>query len=100
MDDLWTVIVNGLWILGLAVLLATWSYARHAAFEARVKTRVKLHELKYAQLMDLGLLLFIAGMAATESRPAARSLWIAIGSFVVAHAALQILIARGAKPKR
>ena len=99
MSEIWTVITNGLWVLGLAVILATWSYARYAAHEARVKTRVKLHEMKYALLMDVGLLLFVAGMAATESRAAARGLWIAIGSFIVAHGALQIVAARSANLK-
>jgi hypothetical protein len=97
MPELLTVFVNGLWILGLSVLLATWSYARYAASQARVKTRVKLHELKYVLIMDLGLLLFIAGMAATESRPGARGLWIAIAWFVVAHAAMHYLAGRGPK---
>jgi hypothetical protein len=94
MSEIGSVIVNGLWVLGLAVLLATWSYARYAASQARVKTRTKLNEFKYVLVMDLGLLLFIAGMAATESRPAARSLWVAIGSFVVAHAVMKIIAAR------
>jgi uncharacterized membrane protein HdeD (DUF308 family) len=94
MLEVWTVVVNGLWILGLAVILATWSYARYAASRDRVTTRVKLRELKYVLVMDVGLLLFIAGMAATEPRPTARILWIAIGILVVAHGALQLVAAR------
>jgi hypothetical protein len=100
MSDVLTVLVNGLWVLGLSVLLATWSYARYAASQARVTTRVKMRELKYVLVMDLGLLLFIAGMAATESRPGARGLWVAIGSFVVAHAVMNYLGSRGPKQER
>ncbi len=90
MTEVWIVVKNGLWILGLAVLLATWSYARYAAYEARVKTRDMLNELKYALVMDLGMLLFVAGMAATESRIWALVLWILIGVAIVVHGYLQI----------
>ncbi len=99
MPEVWTVIVNGLWILGLSVLLAAWSHARYAASQMRVTTRVMLRELRYVLAMDVGLLLFVSGMAATESRPAARSLWIAIGGFVVAHGVMQVVAARGTGTK-
>ena len=96
MPDVKIVLFNALWVLGLSVILATWSYARYAAYQARVKTRVKLHELKYVLAMDLGLLLFVGGMAATESRTPARLLWVFIGIIIIAHAVLQIVAARGA----
>ncbi len=73
MAEVWLVVKNGLWILGLSILLAVWSYARYTAYEARVKTRDKLNEPKYALAVDLGLLLFVAGMAATETRWWART---------------------------
>lgn len=90
MTEVWIILKNGLWILGLSVLLATWSYARYAAYEAGIKTRKKLSELKYALTVDLGVLLFIGGMAATETRDWARILWVVLGVAVGVQAYLQI----------
>ncbi len=90
MTEVWIVVKNGLWILGLAVLLATWSYARYAAYEAKAKTRDKLNELKYALVIDLGMVLFVAGMALTESRGWARVLWIVLGVAILVQGFLQI----------
>ncbi len=88
--DVWDVVRNGLWILGLSVLLATWSWARYAAYQAHVRTRHKLNELKYALALDAGLLLFVGGMAATEGRWWARLLWIALGVVVIVHAVASV----------
>lgn len=98
MIDVWQVIFNALWILGLALLLATWSYARYAAYEAGVKTRVKFAELRYALALNVGLLLFIAGMAATENRWWARGLWIVLGIGMIVDSALRIRQARTPAP--
>ncbi len=86
MIDVWDVVRNGLWIVGLSVLLATWSWARYAAYQSRVKVRAKLNELRYALALDVGLLLFVGGMAATEGRWWARLLWIGLGIVVIVHA--------------
>ena len=90
MTEVWLVVKNGLWILGLSILLATWSYARYAAHEARMKTRDKLNEPKYALVIDVGLVLFVAGMAATEARWWARILWILLGVSVIVQRVLRI----------
>jgi hypothetical protein len=90
MTEVWIVVKNGLWILGLSLLLATWSYARYAAYEERVKTKAKLNELKYSLAIDAGMLLFVAGMAATESRTWAFVLWLLIGVAIVVHGVLQV----------
>ena len=66
MPEVRTIIFNGAWVLGLSIILAAWSYARYTAYEARVKTRVVLRRLRYVVVMDVGLLLFAGGMAATE----------------------------------
>lgn len=96
MIDVWQVIFNALWIVGLSVLLATWSYARYAAYEAGVKTRQKFAELPYALALNAGLFLFIAGMAATESRWWARVLWILLGIGMIVDSVLRV---RQARPK-
>jgi len=100
MAEVWLVVKNGLWILGLSILLAVWSYARYTAYEARVKTRDKLNEPKYALAVDLGLLLFVAGMAATETRWWARILWILLGISIIVQRVLTIkeLRTTGDKP--
>lgn len=88
------VIFNALWIVGLALVFATWSYARFTAHRDHVKTRTKLNELTYALVLDLGLLLFVGGMAATESRWWGRALWVFIGLIVIVEAALRTHKAR------
>lgn len=91
MIDVWGVIFNALWILGLAVLLAVWSYASYEARRIRRKTRTVLEGLGYALALDAGLLLFLAGMAATEDRWWARVLWIVIGAGVIAEGVWRIV---------
>lgn len=88
--EVWLVVNNGLWILGLSILLAVWSYARYTAYEAHVKTRDKLNEPKYALVVDLGLLLFVSGMAATETRWWGRILWILLGIGIIVQRVLRI----------
>ena len=94
MIDIQSIILNGLWILGLSVILATWSYARYTAHRDRIKTRAKLNELKYALILDGGLVLFIAGMAGTENRWWARVLWFVIGIGVLVEAGYRIYVER------
>lgn len=91
MIDVWGVVSNALWILGLAVLLAVWSYASYVASRVRLKTRKILDRLGYALAIDVGLLLFLAGMAATEARWWARALWIVLGAGVIVEAVWRIV---------
>jgi len=89
MIDVWGVFSNFLWILGLSVLLAVWSFANYEARLARQKTREKLDTFGYALALDGGLLLFIAGLAATEDRGWARVLWILLGAGVLVEAGMR-----------
>ena len=91
MLDVWGVVSNGLWVLGLAVLLAIWSWARYAAYQAGVKPRAILDQTRYVVALDAGLLLFVGGMAATEDRWWARAIWFALGVWVVTHAVLRLM---------
>jgi hypothetical protein len=79
MIDFAALAANALWVLGLAVLLAVWSYARYEAHRQDVKTREMLKRLRYSLWVNAGLLLFVAGMALTEHRWWARGLWILVG---------------------
>lgn len=91
MIDVWGVFSNSLWILGLAVLLAVWSYASYEAGRSKQKMRHKLNELGYALALDAGMVLFIAGMATTEDREWARGLWIVLGLGVIAEGVWRIV---------
>lgn len=99
MIDVWGVFTNSLWILGLAVLLAVWSYASYEASRRKVKVRQVMHELGYALTLNVGMLLFLAGMATTEDRGWARGLWIVLGLGVIAESVWRIIQHRkGATP--
>ncbi|MCU0522163.1 MAG: hypothetical protein MUF84_15905 [Anaerolineae bacterium] len=91
MLDVWGLVSNSLWVLGLAVLLAIWSWARFAAYQAGVRPRAILSQTRYVVALDAGLLLFVAGMAATETRWWARVIWFVLGAWVLAHAVLRLL---------
>ncbi|MFN2108162.1 MAG: hypothetical protein ACK2UI_00750 [Anaerolineae bacterium] len=91
MIDVWGVFSNSLWILGLAVLLAVWSYASYEASRRKQKVRHVMHELGYALALNAGMVLFLAGMATTEDRWWARVLWIVIGLGVIAESVWLII---------
>ncbi len=99
MEEVRIVVRNGLWILGLAIVLATWSYARFAAYEAHIKTNEKLNELKYVVVINVGLVLFVSGMVATEDRLLARLLWLGLGAIVVVHTVLRVMASRAPDAK-
>jgi len=88
--DIQSVLFNFLWIVGLAVLLATWSYASYSASLSKQKVRDKFDELPYALALDAGMLLFVAGLAATEPRWWARVLWIVLGVGIIAEAVMRL----------
>ncbi len=90
MIDLWGVFSNFLWILGLSVLLATWSYAYYEARMSDKKVSEKFNELTYALSLDVGLLLFCAGLAATEHRGWARLIWILMGIAILVEGGMRI----------
>lgn len=94
MIDIWGVLANFLWILGLAVLLAVWSYASYKAGLVRQKVRAKLATVKYTLALDAGLLLFLVGMALTEDRGWARILWIVLAVAVTAEGVWRIILYR------
>ena len=90
MLDLWDVFSNSLWILGLAVLLAVWSYGRYAAQTSGMRVRDKLNTLKYALVVNVGLFLFLCGMALTENRLFVRVLWILLAIAVLVESGMRI----------
>jgi hypothetical protein len=73
--DVWGVIANSLWILGLAVLLAVLSRAHWIANAEGNRIRGELKRPRTQQALDLGLFLFCAGLAATGRTWWERILW-------------------------
>ncbi len=98
MIDVWGAFFNALWVLGLAVLLAVWSYAAYEASRRKCKVHRIVDELGYALALRAGMVLFLAGMATTEDRGWARGLWIVIGLGVIAESVWQIVQHRKAAP--
>lgn len=72
-------LANGLWLLGLALLLATWSLAYDEGQRSGRRVRAVFRRRRYARASTVGLLLFCAGLAATETRWWARLLWLLLG---------------------
>ena len=96
MIDVWGVVSNSLWILGLALLLAVWSYASYEAGRRKQKVRRIIQGLGYALALNAGMLLFLVGMATTEDRGWARGLWIVLGVGVIAESVWRIIQQRKA----
>ena len=76
----WTVVGTAtLWTLGLAIILATLSYARQRAREGGVRLRAVLSAPGYLAAIDAGLALVYAGLFFN-----ARSIWGHIAWLVLA----------------
>ena len=84
MIDVWFVAANGLWIAGLSVLLAAWSWASWAASVGERRLRVMLVQPGVQRAVGLGMALFCAGLAATGRWWWGRALWaaLAVGGMV------------------
>ena len=78
MIDVWGVVANGLWIAGLALLLAALSWAHWVASTERSHLRTVLARSGSQLALGAGLALFCAGLAATASAWWERALWIAL----------------------
>lgn len=79
MIEIWSVAANGLWILGLAIILAGLSWAHWIAREEQRRFRSVLSRPGIQRTIDLGLLLFCAGLAATSRALWERVLWGLLG---------------------
>jgi len=76
MIDVWAVAANALWVLGLALALAALSWAHWVTTRDEIGMHQALEEAGVRRVLDLGLLLFCAGMAAISRRPWERGLWV------------------------
>ena len=81
---------NTLWILGLALLLATGSYHSYRASQRRAPARPGSAQLDTGLSMRLGLLLVCLGLCATSGYWLERGLWALISLGVV----IEIVVSR------
>lgn len=77
MIDWWGVASNAIWILGLAVLLATASYRSWAGRTPSASGR-SAGRIDSAAFYNLGLLLFAGGMLATSDAWWERAGWVVV----------------------
>lgn len=88
MIDVWAVVANGLWVLGLALVLAVLSWGYWAAQVEEERMRDVLGRPALRRTMDLGLAVFCVGLAATSQPWWQRVLWAALGVAWLVDAAL------------
>ncbi len=69
---------NALWVLGLSLILATWSYARAWAPEHGLTTRAALSRWPCGAALAAGMILFCAGLAWGAAQWWERVLWCAL----------------------
>ncbi len=94
MIDFWGVLFNLIWILGLAVLLGTWSVARNAARARRLGVQELLELPGYALALNTGLLLVCLGLAATDQRWWASALWTFLALLIVVESTVRLRVQR------
>jgi hypothetical protein len=70
------VIFSALWILGLSVLLATFSFADYTAHAERVRLRQALARRGYRAAIYAGLTLFAAGLSGTARAWWETAIWV------------------------
>jgi presenilin-like A22 family membrane protease len=85
---------NALWIVGLALALATFSYASWEASLRHQKLRERLRLPAVQFPLDLAGVLFCAGLAATSGRLYEVVLWVILGIAFAVQAVIAVLASR------
>ena len=78
-----TVLTNGLWITGLAVLLAAFSYHYDEARQTGRPLKRQLQQNSFARFAWIGVILIGAGLAATSKEVWEAVIWIAFTLYAV-----------------
>ncbi len=76
---------NALWILGCAVALATLSYADWRADRDHAKLRGQFAKPKYRMSIEIALIFFCSGLAATSVSTISVIVWIILAVFAIAQ---------------
>lgn len=75
MFDIWHIAAHALWIFGLAVLLAAWSFSYYEAQQTGEPVLSFLSKPGYNLAITAGLALFFAGLAAIDGRIWTKIIW-------------------------
>lgn len=86
MIDVWGVVANSFWILGLAVILAALSWTSWAASVDKVRFRAAAARPGVQRALNVGLCLFCVGLAATGRRWWEWALWGLLAAAFAAQA--------------
>ena len=95
MIDWINLLENALWILGLALALATFSYASWQASFYHEKLRLRLGKPRLRAVFDLSGLLFSAGLASTSHAIYEVILWAILGVLFLIQMVAAFRRARG-----
>ena len=90
MIDWYNLAANALWILALALALATLSFARWQAGTEGVKLKAVLNRAAWGNSLNLAGTIFCAGLALTTDVWWEQLLWAVLGVLFV----LQVVVAR------
>ena len=80
--DWLSVIMNSSWILGLSILLATFSYYHWQAAEEQMRFNEKLNESFPLKLLLIGLLFIGIGLMGTSQNYSEAALWFIVFIFL------------------
>ena len=85
---------NALWILGLSVAFAAWSYTSWWASARHVRLRKALNSPRFQLPFTAGMTLFSASLAWGATRWWERGLWILLGLAFLWQAVVSVRLAR------
>lgn len=83
MFDIWHIAAHALWIFGLAVLLASWSFGYYEAQQTGEPVLSFLLKPNYDLAITAGLVLFFAGLAGADGRIWAKIIWGILAATVI-----------------
>jgi len=97
MIDWMGLLQNALWIVGLAVVVAGFSYAdwRRSLRSPRPSLKTALGSAGFQAVAGLGMLLFCAGLALGSNRPWEMAAWALLGLLFAGLAVRSWRAARG-----
>ena len=84
MIDIWQIAAHGLWIFGLSVLLAVWSFGYYEAQQVGEPVLSYLSKPNYDLAVTIGLVLFFAGLMGADGRLWAKAVWGIVAVAVIA----------------
>ncbi len=86
-------VASGLWILGLGIILASWSMAYYQAQYRHMCVTTLLKERRFDALVTFGLFLVFTGWVSADSRLWASGVWLLLA--VIALLRFIFLLRRG-----